>query len=57
MNVSLTRLRCMKPEYDIATGQFLGLYERVGFIIVRGDSGYAFFNYGYDKEKSKLLDS
>ena len=46
-----------KPEYDIATGQFLGLYERVGFSIVRGDSGYAFFNYAFDKEKSKLLDS
>lgn len=56
MNVSLTRLRCIKPEYDIATGQFLGLYERVGFIIVRDDSGYAFFNYGYENKKSKLLD-
>ena len=34
------------------TEEFLGLYETVGFIVVRGDPEEVFFNYGYDKEKS-----
>ena len=39
----------------MSTGEILGLYETNGFISVRGDSDELFFNYGFDKEKSKTL--
>ena len=42
-------------KYDQATGQFLGLYESIGYITVRGDYEEHFFDYGFCKEKSKLL--
>ena len=35
--------------------EFLGLYETVRFMIVRGSPEEVFFSYGYDKEKSKVL--
>ena len=43
------------PKDDSSTGEFLGLYKTIGLIIVRGDHNEAFFDYGYKKEKSKLL--
>ena len=48
-------VKIYRAEYDVATGQLLGLYETVGHIVVRGDDDETFFNYGYDNEKSKLL--
>ena len=48
-------VKIYRPKYDISTGQFLGLYETVGLIIVRGDDDEVFFNYGFDKDKSKVL--
>ena len=44
-----------RQKYDISTGEFLGLYETVEFVIVREDSDELFFNYWYNKEKSKVL--
>ena len=44
-----------RPKYDISNGQFLGLYETVGLIVVRGDDDEVFFNYGFDNDKSKVL--
>lgn len=48
-------VKMYRPENDVATGQFLGLYKTVGLMVVRGDDDDTFFNYGFDKEKSKLL--
>ena len=48
--VKLIRLR-----YDPSTGDFLGLYETIGFPLVRGDEEEHFLNYGFDDNKSKLL--
>ena len=30
-------VRFYHPRYDTQTGQFLGLYESVGYLIVKGD--------------------
>ena len=43
------------PRYNKDTGEFLGLYETIGLLVVRGDAEEIFFNYSYDKEKSKVL--
>ena len=43
------------PRYHKDTGEFLGLYETVGLLGVRGDAEEIFLNYEYDKEKSKVL--
>ena len=44
-----------RPKYNRDTGKFLGLYEAVGFLVVRGDPFEVFLPYGYDAEKSKVL--
>ena len=54
MSVLLTTLLCT-AEYDTATGQFFNLHKTVGLIIVTRDNDETFFNYGYDKEKSRFL--
>lgn len=43
------------PKYDTVTGEFVGLMETLSYLTVRGDSGECFFDYGYSKEKSKIL--
>ena len=48
-------VKIVRPKYNPETGEFLGLYETVRFIVVRGSPEEVFFNYGYDKEKSKVL--
>ena len=45
----------IRPKYNSETGEFLGLYETVGFLVVRDDAEEIFLNYGFDKEKSKVL--
>ena len=45
----------VRPKYNSEIGEFLGLYETVGFLVVRGDAGDIFLNCGFDKEKSKVL--
>ena len=44
-----------RSPYDPMTGEFLGLYDTVGFLVIRGDEGEHFFDYGYNETKSKLL--
>ena len=34
---------------------FLGLYQTIRFMVVRGSPDEVFFNYGYDKDQSKVL--
>ena len=36
-------------------GEFLGSYETVGFMVVRGSPDEVFFSCGYNKDKSKVL--
>ena len=45
----------IRPKYNAETREFLGLYETVGFMVVRGSPDEVFFNYGYDKDKSQVL--
>ena len=44
-----------RPRYDRDSGKFLGLYETVGFLVVRRDPFEIFLSYGYYNEKSKIL--
>ena len=37
------------PRYDTVTGQFLGLYETLGYLMVRGDSDECFLDYRCSK--------
>ena len=36
-------------------GEFVGLYEALGYLTVRGEKGESFFDYGYSKENTKIL--
>ena len=42
-------------HYDTSTGQFLGLYETIGYLVVRSDDDKHFLNYGLCEENSKIL--
>ena len=48
-------VKMVRPRYNNETEEFLGLYETVGYVIVRGLPKEAFFSYGFDKEMSKIL--
>ena len=48
-------VKVYSPRYDPATGQFRGLYESLGFLLVRGNQDEHFLDYGYYKENSKIL--
>ena len=43
------------PFYDVQTGEFKGLKETVGYLMLRGDAEEVLFNYGFSGEKSKVL--
>lgn len=43
------------PHYDPVKGNFLGLYETLGYIVFRGDPEEHFLYYGYCKQNSKIL--
>ena len=45
----------MRPEYDVLSGQFLGLVETLAYLTVRGDKRVCFFGQGYDMDNSKIL--
>ena len=49
--------KIVRPKYDVASGQFLGLVETLGYLTVPGDERECFFDYGYSKENSKILHS
>ena len=41
-------------RYDTVTEKFLGLYQILGYLMVRGDSDKFFLDYGYSKQNSKI---
>ena len=41
--------------YNLENGDFLGLDERLAYIMVTGDKDEIFFFNGYDENNSKLL--
>ena len=43
------------PRYDVNIGWFLGLYETIRYLVLRGDYDKHFLNYGYCEENSKIL--
>ena len=45
----------IRPKYNVETGEFLGFYETIGFMVVRGSPEEILFSYGYNKDKSKIL--
>ena len=47
--------KIVRPEYDVVSGQFMGLVETLGYLTVRGDERECFFDYGYSKGNSKVL--
>ena len=44
-------------KYDAVSRRFQGLYETIGYIMVRGDTDEHFLDYGYLKQNSKFLHS
>ena len=50
-------VKLFRPRYDTVTGTFQELYERLGYITVRGDVDEHFLDYGYSKKYSKILHS
>ena len=48
-------VKMVRPRYDPETSEFKGLYKTIGYLVVRGFPEGVFFNYGFDKEKSKVL--
>ena len=43
-------VKYIPPKYNPETGEFLGIYETIGFLVVRGDPFEVFLNYGYDQK-------
>ena len=48
-------VKMIRPKYNAETREFLGSYETVGFMVVKGSPDEVFLNYGYDKGKPKVL--
>ena len=49
------RVKMVRPRCDPKTSEFKGLYETLGYLVLRGSPDEVFFNYGLDREKSKVL--
>ena len=45
----------IRLPYDPKTGEFKGLYETIGYLVVKGSPEEVSFNYRFDCEKSKVL--
>ena len=48
-------LKIYMPMYDTVTGQFLGVKEGIGYIMVRNEEEETFLSYGYSSEHSTVL--
>ena len=48
-------VKILRARYDPISGEFLGIEYCVGSITVRNDADEQFFDYGYNKDNSKLL--
>ena len=44
-----------RPRYDTVTGQFLGLYQTLGYLKVRGDANECVLDYEFWKQHPKIL--
>ena len=49
------KIKIFRSKYDTVTGEFLGLFETLGYLTVRGDESKCFLDYGYSKDNSKIL--
>ena len=47
-------VKMTRPRYDPVTGEFLGLYDTIGFLVSRGNDGKHFLSYGCDENNSKV---
>ena len=50
-------VKTCRTKYDEMTGTFQGLYETLGYIMVRVDPQEHFLGYGYSKQNSKIFHS
>ena len=48
-------VKILRTRYDPITGKFLGIENCVGLITVKNDPEEQFFNYGCNKDNSKML--
>lgn len=48
-------VKIIRPHYDPESGEFKGFNETIGYLVVRRSPEEVFFNYGYDREESKVL--
>ena len=48
-------VKILRQKYDLSSRQFLGLVETLGCLVVRGDRNECFFDYGYNKNNTKVL--
>lgn len=48
-------VKIIRNLHNGSPGEFKGLQKVLGLISVRGDEEEVFFNYGYNKERSKGL--
>ena len=49
------QVKLLFSVYDLESGEFKGVRLQLAYIILRGDEHEIFFNYDYDKSKSKVL--
>ena len=47
--------KLIRSMYDQTTGDFLGLWKELAYIVLHGDVMECFFSYGYNEKKSKVL--
>lgn len=45
----------LRPRYNIITDEFLGIEYCIALITVRNDVDEQLFDYGYNKDNSKLM--
>ena len=48
-------VKMVRPLFNPKTSEFKGLYETVGYLVVRGSPEKVFLNSGCNHEKSKIL--
>ena len=49
------KVKILSASYDPISGEFLGIEYCIGLITVKNDADKQFFDYGYNKDNSKLL--
>ena len=48
-------VKVLRTRYNPNSGEFLGIEYSVGLITVKNDPEEQFFDYGYNKDNSKML--